>query len=34
MATHAKAVSSSAWLGQTVVKVDYTDYEVELRQPH
>lgn len=34
MATHAKAVSNSAWLGQTVVKVDYTDYEVELRQPH
>jgi len=34
MATHAKAVSSSALLGQTVVKVDYMYYKVELRQPH
>jgi hypothetical protein len=31
MATHAKAVSDSALLGQTVVKIDYTDYQVELR---
>ena len=33
MATHAKAVSNSALLGQTVVKIDYTDYQVDLLQP-
>jgi hypothetical protein len=30
MAMHAKAVSNSTLLGQTVVKIDYTDYRVEL----
>jgi hypothetical protein len=30
MATHARAVSNSVLLGQTVVKIDYTDYRVEL----
>jgi len=29
-ATHARAVSSSAIFGQTVVKIDYTGYQVEL----
>lgn len=30
MATHAEAVSASALLGQTVVKVDYSGYEMQL----
>jgi hypothetical protein len=30
MATHAKAVSGSALLGQTVVKIDYTNYSLDL----
>jgi hypothetical protein len=30
MATHAKAVSNSVLFGQTVVKIDYTGYQVEL----
>ncbi len=30
MATHAKAVSNSTLLGQTVVKIDYSDYQIEL----
>jgi hypothetical protein len=30
MATHAEAVSGSALLGQTVVKVDYSGYQVQL----
>ena len=30
MATHAEAVSGSALLGQTVVKIDYTNYQLEL----
>ena len=30
MATHAKAVSGSALLGQTVVKVDYSNYQIQL----
>lgn len=30
MATHAEAVSGSALLGQTVVKVDYSDYKIQL----
>lgn len=30
MATHAEAVSGSALLGQTVVKVDYTNYKIDL----
>jgi len=32
MATHASAVSRSSLLGQTVVKIDYTGYQIELRQ--
>lgn len=31
MATHAKAVSASTLLGQTIVKIDYSDYQVDLR---
>jgi len=31
MATHASAVSNSALLGQTIVKIDYRDYQVDLR---
>ncbi len=31
MATHAKAVSNSGLLGQTIVKIDYKDYEVALQ---
>jgi hypothetical protein len=30
MATHAQAISASSLLGQTVVKIDYTDYELDL----
>ena len=30
MATHAEAVSGSALLGQTVVKVDYSNYQLDL----
>lgn len=30
MATHAEAVSGSALLGQTVVKVDYSNYRIDL----
>lgn len=30
MATHAEAVSGSALLGQTVVKVDYFNYQIDL----
>jgi hypothetical protein len=30
MATHAQAVSGSALLGQTVVKVDYSGYQIQL----
>jgi hypothetical protein len=30
MATHAKAISGSALLGQTMVKIDYTNYQLEL----
>ena len=32
MATHAQAVSGSALLGQTTVKIDYTNYQLELVQ--
>ena len=32
MATHASAVSRSSLLGQTVVKIDYTGYQIEVRQ--
>lgn len=31
MATHAKAVSNSWLVGQTTVKIDYSDYHIELR---
>jgi len=31
MATHASAISKSALLGQTVVKIDYSGYQVQLR---
>jgi len=31
MATHARAVSNSFLFGQTVVTIDYRDYQVELR---
>ena len=30
-ATHARAVSSSAVFGETVIKIDYLDYRMELR---
>lgn len=30
MATHARAVSGSALLGQTVVKIDYSNYKIDL----
>jgi hypothetical protein len=30
MATHAQAVSGSALLGRTIVKVDYTNYQLDL----
>lgn len=30
MATHAEAVSGSALLGQTVIKVDYANYKIDL----
>jgi hypothetical protein len=30
MATHAEAVSGSSLLGQTVVKVDYSGYQLQL----
>ena len=31
MATHLKAVSNSRVLGRTVVKIDYRDYQIQLR---
>jgi hypothetical protein len=30
-ATHAQAVSNSLMFGQTIVKIDYQDYQVQLR---
>jgi hypothetical protein len=30
MATHAEAVSGSALLGETIVKIDYSDYKIDL----
>ena len=30
MATHAQAISGSSLLGQTVVKIDYTNYQLDL----
>ncbi len=32
-ATHVRAVSNSSMLGQTVVKIDYQDYHIQLRPP-
>jgi hypothetical protein len=32
MATHAKAVSKSWLLGQTTIKIDYSNYEMQLRE--
>jgi outer membrane lipoprotein-sorting protein len=32
-ATHARAVSNSLLFGETVVKIDYTDYKIQLRPP-
>jgi hypothetical protein len=31
MATHARAVSNSSLFGQTIVKIDYQGYEIQLR---
>ena len=31
MATHAMAISNSSLLGQTVVKIDYKDYQIDIR---
>jgi hypothetical protein len=31
MATHARAVSNSSLLGQTIVKIDYTGYQLQLQ---
>jgi hypothetical protein len=31
MATHARVVSNNSMLGQTIVKVDYTGYQLQLR---
>jgi hypothetical protein len=31
MATHARAVSNSWLVGQTVITIDYTDYQIQLR---
>jgi len=30
-ATHVRAVSNSFMFGQTIVKIDYQDYQVQLR---
>jgi len=34
MATHAEAVSGSALLGQTMVKIDYSNYQISLNSGH
>lgn len=34
MAIHAEAVSGSALLGQTTVKIDYTNYQIDLDTSH
>jgi hypothetical protein len=34
MATHAEAVSASSLLGQTVVKIDYSNYQIDLAAGH
>jgi len=31
MATHAKAISKSSLLGETVVKIDYSDYQIQIQ---
>jgi hypothetical protein len=33
-ATHARAVSDSPWFGRTIVKIDYQNYETQLRPTH
>jgi hypothetical protein len=33
-ATHARAVSDSTLFGQTVVTIDYSDYQMQFTQPH
>jgi hypothetical protein len=30
MATHAQAISGSTFLGQTMIKIDYTNYQIDL----
>ena len=32
-ATHVRAVSNSLMFGETIVKVDYQDYHIQLRPP-
>jgi len=32
-ATHARAVSNSSLFGETIVKIDYQDYNIQLRPP-
>jgi len=32
-ATHARAVSNSFLFGETVIKIDYNDYQIQLRPP-
>jgi hypothetical protein len=32
-ATHVRAVSNSSMFGETIVKIDYKDYQVQLRPP-
>jgi len=34
MATHATAVSSSWLLGQTTIEIEYTGYQIEVREAH
>jgi hypothetical protein len=34
MATQARAVSDSFLLGQTVVTIDYRDYQIQLNPAH
>jgi len=34
MATHAEAVSDSALLGRTTVKIDYSNYQLDLVRGH
>ena len=34
MATHATAISSSWLLGRTIIEIEYTGYQIELREAH